>query len=97
MQIRRILEHREQYRHNFLRCDLAVQVFVDHHKLLGVEQANRDHRPSASLELVDQRRRDQVRRADSWIGAALPADAAREPAAHAVNRNKRSGGIAERK
>jgi len=32
----------------------------------------------------------------SWIGAAFPADAAREPPPHAVDRNKRAGGIAER-
>src|SRR5262249_9092183 len=33
----------------------------------------------------------------SWIGAAFPADAAREPAPHAVNRDKRARGVAERK
>jgi hypothetical protein len=56
------LEHGEQYRHNFLRCDLAVQVSLNHDKLLSAGQADRDHHPSASLELVDQGRRDQVRR-----------------------------------
>jgi hypothetical protein len=31
----------------------AVEVLVDHDKLLGVGQADRDYHPSASLELVD--------------------------------------------
>ena len=43
MQAGRIPEHREQYRHNFLRYDPTIQVFLHHDKLLGAEQANRDH------------------------------------------------------
>jgi hypothetical protein len=47
------LEQREQYLYNFLGRDSAVEVLVDHDKLLGVGQADRDYHPSASLELVD--------------------------------------------
>ena len=57
-----IVANREQYRHDFFRCDPAAQVLLGHDKLLGTGQADRDNQPSASLELVDQGRRDQVGR-----------------------------------
>ena len=47
------LEQREQYLHNFFCLDPAVHVLVGHDKLLSVRQSDRDHHPSASLELID--------------------------------------------
>jgi hypothetical protein len=45
MQARRSLEQREQYRHDFLCPDLAVDVLVDDEKLLGdADEFNRDFR-----------------------------------------------------
>src|SRR6516164_8312184 len=57
-----ILQQREPNRHHFFRCDPTVRVLLGQEKLLGIEQTNRYHHPSARLKLVDQRRRDQVRR-----------------------------------
>src|SRR5262252_8334743 len=41
---------------------LMVAVMTDLLELKPTGQADRDHHPSASLELIDQGRRDQVRR-----------------------------------
>jgi hypothetical protein len=47
------LKQREQYLHSFLCPDPAVYVLVGHDEPLRVGQADRDHHPSASLELID--------------------------------------------
>jgi hypothetical protein len=69
------LQQRKQYRHNFFRDDLAVPVLLDHEKLLTAGQADRDHRSSASLELVDQGSWDQ-------FAAAVSVCATNSAAAH---------------
>ena len=47
------LKQREQYLHSFLCPDPAVYVLVGHDEPLRVGQADREHHPSASLELID--------------------------------------------
>src|SRR6266550_4587766 len=56
-----VLKFREPYRQNLLRAHPAVAVFFHQHELLGIGQPGRNHHFSTSSQLMDQRRRNEVR------------------------------------
>jgi len=51
---------REQYLHNFLCPDPAVKVLIDHDKLLGIGQSDRDHHPSTKYLALFAEKRPEV-------------------------------------